>query len=194
MRDFSAPRWPIRPAFRFIDIAAQSGLIVPNTFGGKEKKDVILESMGTGAAIFDYDGDGANDIFLANGTVLDSHAPGTRSQLYRNNGHGHFTEERAPRTGLTRSGWAQAACVGDIDNDGHPDLLVTYYGHNSLYRNNGDGTFSDITARAGLPVTGTRWGSGCAFIDYDRDVAAGYFCGQRCGPGFRPPGRRRGSR
>jgi hypothetical protein len=156
------------PAFRFIDVAGQSGLTVPNSFGGKEKKDLILESMGTGAAIFDYDGDGANDIFVANGTVLDPHAPATRSQLYRNDGHGHFTEVSA-KAGLTRSGWAQAACVGDIDNDGHPDLLVTYYGHNSLYRNNGDGTFSDVTARAGLPVTGTRWGSGCAFIDYDRD-------------------------
>ena len=70
---------------------------------------------------------------------------------------------------MTRTGWAQAACVGDIDNDGHPDLFVTYYGHNSLYRNLGNGKFQDITARAGLPVTGTRWGSGCALLDYDRD-------------------------
>ena len=59
--------------------------------------------------------------------------------------------------------------MGDIDNDGHPDLFVTYYGHNSLYRNLGNGKFEDITAQAGLPVTGTRWGSGCALIDYDRD-------------------------
>ena len=80
--------WPTRPAIRFIDIAAQAGLTIPNTFGGKDKKDYILESTGTGAAIFDYDGDGANDVFIANGTTLDPNAPPTRSQLYRNDGKG----------------------------------------------------------------------------------------------------------
>ena len=155
-------------AIRFIDIAAQAGLTTPITFGGKDKKDYILESTGTGAAIFDYDGDGANDVFIANGTTLDPNAPPTRSLLYRNDGKGHFTEV-GQQSGLTRSGWAQAACVGDFDNDGHPDLLVTYYGHNSLYRNGTGGKFADVTAPAGLPVTGTRWGSGCAFVDYDRD-------------------------
>jgi hypothetical protein len=149
------------PSVHFIDIAAKSGLTVPNTFGGKDKKDSILESTGTGVAIFDFDGDGANDVFIANG-------PPSRSELYKNDGAGHFTEV-GRQAGLTRTGWAQAACVGDIDNDGHPDLLVTYYGHNTLYRNLGNGKFQDITEHAGLPVTGTRWGSGCAFIDYDRD-------------------------
>ena len=149
------------PSVNFLDIAAPSGLTVPNTFGGKETKESILESTGTGVAIFDFNGDGANDVFIANG-------PPSRSELYRNDGNGHFTEV-GREAGLTRSGWAQAACVGDIDNDGHPDLLVTYYGHNSLYRNLGNGKFEDITERAGLPGTGTRWGSGCAFIDYDRD-------------------------
>jgi enediyne biosynthesis protein E4 len=149
------------PSVNFIDIAAQSGLTVTNSFGGKDTKQSILESTGTGAAIFDFDGDGANDIFVANG-------PPSRSELYKNDGSGHFTEV-GQQAGLTRSGWAQAACVGDIDNDGHPDLFVTYYGHNTLYRNLGHGTFEDITAKAGLPVTGTRWGSGCAFLDYDRD-------------------------
>ena len=149
------------PAIRFIDIAAQSGLTVPNTFGGRDKKDSILESTGTGVAIFDFNGDGANDVFIANG-------PPSHSELYRNDGAGHFTEV-GREAGLTRVGWAQAACAADIDNDGHPDLFVTYYGHNSLYRNLGNGKFEDITERAGLPVTGTRWGSGCALIDYDRD-------------------------
>jgi hypothetical protein len=149
------------PAVHFVDIAAQAGLTIPNTFGGKEKKDSILESTGTGAAIFDFDGDGANDIFIANG-------PPSRSQLYKNDGSGHFTEV-GQQAGLTRTGWAQAACVGDFDNDGHPDLFVTYYGHNTLYRNLGNGKFQDITEKAGLPVTGMRWGSGCAFLDYDRD-------------------------
>jgi hypothetical protein len=73
------------PVVRFVDIAAQSGLTIPNTFGGKDKKDSILESTGTGVAIFDFDGDGANDIFIANG-------PPSRSQLYKNDGKGHFTE------------------------------------------------------------------------------------------------------
>jgi hypothetical protein len=149
------------PAIRFIDIAKQSGLTVPNTFGGKDKKESILESTGTGVAIFDFDGDGANDVFIANG-------PPSHSELYRNDGKGRFTEVAA-RAGLTRSGWAQAVCVGDIDNDGHPDLLVTYFGNNSLYRNLGSGKFQDITKRAGLPADGNRWGSGCAFVDYDRD-------------------------
>src|ERR1700676_2448492 len=125
------------PAVHFVDIAAQAGLTIPNTSGGREKKDSILESTGTGAAIFDFDSDGANDIFIANG-------PPSRSQLYRNDGAGHFTDV-SREAGLTRVGWAQAACVGDIDNDRHPDLFVTYFGHNTLYRNLGNGKFSDIT-------------------------------------------------
>jgi len=149
------------PDLHFLDLAARSGLTVPNTFGGITKKDSILESTGTGVAIFDFDNDGFNDIFIANG-------PPNRSQLYRNDGAGHFTEV-ALQAGLTRTGWAQAACAGDIDNDGRTDLFVTYYGHNSLYRNLGNGKFEDVTARAGLPVDGNRWGSGCALIDYDRD-------------------------
>src|SRR3954453_2439000 len=156
------------PALRFVDIAAQSGLTIPNTFGGKERKDYIIEGTGTGAAIFDYNGDGANDVFIANGTVFTPGAPPTHSQLYRNDGKGNFTEV-GRQAGFTRTGWAQATCVGDFDNDGKPDLFVTYYGPNSLYRNRGDGTFADITAAAGLPVSGTRWGSGCAFVDYDGD-------------------------
>jgi enediyne biosynthesis protein E4 len=161
-------------SIRFIDVAAASGLTAPNTFGGRETKQYILESTGTGAAIFDYNGDGANDVFIANGTTLDSinknarNAPPTRSQLYRNDGKGRFTEV-GREAGLTRTGWAQAACAGDFDNDGYPDLLVTYYGHNSLYRSLGNGKFADVTEPAGIPVTGTRWGSGCAFVDYDRD-------------------------
>jgi hypothetical protein len=154
---------------RFVDVAAQSGLTVPNTFGGKLKKDYILEATGNGAAIFDYDGDGAQDIFIANGTRLGVEgSTATPSQLYHNDGKGHFSEVGA-QAGLTRTGWAQAACAGDFDNDGKPDLLVTYYGHNSLYRNLGNGKFKDITEEAHLPVTGTRWGAGCALLDYDND-------------------------
>ncbi len=152
----------------FVDRANQFGIAVPNTFGGKEHKESILESTGTGVAIFDYDGDGAEDVFIANGITMEPNSSASPSQLYHNDGKGHFTEVAA-EAGLSRTGWAQAACAGDFDNDGHPDLLVTYYGRNVLYRNLGNGKFQDVTASANLPVTGIRWGSGCAFLDYDRD-------------------------
>lgn len=153
-----------------MDVAEPAGLTVPNTFGGRLKKDYILETTGNGVAIFDFDGDGRNDIFIANGTTLEGPpaAGASYSQLYRNDGEGRFTEV-AGQAGLTRQGWAQAVCVGDYDNDGRPDLLITYYGHNALYKNIGNGKFTDVTAAAGLPVTGIRWGAGCSFLDYDRD-------------------------
>ena len=152
----------------FVDESSRSGITVRNTFGGTQHKDSILESTGTGVVIFDYDGDGAQDVFIANGVSTDPKAPVAPSQLYRNDGKGHFTEVAAT-AGLTRTGWAQAACAGDFDNDGNTDLVVTYYGTNVLYRNLGNGKFEDVTAKAHLPVTGVRWGSACAFLDYDRD-------------------------
>src|SRR6185437_7670334 len=160
-------------AFRadFHDIAGPSGLTGKNVFGGIDKKNYILETTGNGAAIFDYDGDGRNDIFIANGITFQSreHAgAASLPQLYHNEGNGHF-KNVAAQAGFTKTGWAQGVCVGDYDNDGHPDLLVTYYGHNVLYRNRGDGTFEDVTEKAKLPVTGIRYGSGCSFVDYDRD-------------------------
>jgi hypothetical protein len=88
--------------------------------------------------------------------------------LYHNDGNGHFTE-MGRRAGITQEGWGQGVCVADYDNDGHPDMLVTYYGHNILYHNLGNGKFEDVTAAAKLPTSGTRWGTGCAFVDYDRD-------------------------
>jgi hypothetical protein len=87
--------------------------------------------------------------------------------LYRNEGSMRF-REMAVEAGLKGAGWAQAACAADTDNDGDSDLLVTYYGFNRLFRNQG-GRFEDVTQTAGLPVEGTRWGSGCAWLDYDRD-------------------------
>jgi hypothetical protein len=155
---------------QFADVSQSAGLTAPNTFGGRLKKDYILETTGNGAAIFDYDGDGSNDILIANGTLLDGVAPPSTAHLhlYRNDGTGHFTEA-ARQAGLTQEGWGQGICVGDYDNDGWPDVLVTYYGHNVLYHNLGNGKFADVTRVAGLPVEGTRWGSGCTFLDYDRD-------------------------
>jgi len=152
----------------FRDIANEANLSVANVYGGTSRKDYILETTGNGVAIFDYDGDGANDVFIGNGTTLDAKGRGTPSQLYHNDGSGHFTDVAA-RAGITRTGWAQAVCAGDFDNDGRTDLLVTYYGQNALYRNSGNGRFEDVSGRAGLETAKTRWGSGCTFVDYDRD-------------------------
>ena len=157
-------------AIRLVDIAAPSGLVLPNTYGGKDKKTYILESTGNGAAIFDYDGDGANDILIPNGTTLDGptkDAPRT-VHLYHNDGHGKFSE-RSREAGFTVEGWAQGVCVGDYNNDGKPDVLITYYGHNRLYRNLGNGKFADATSEARLPASGVRFSAGCSFVDYDRD-------------------------
>lgn len=151
----------------FIDVAAEAGLTGTNTFGGRERKDYILETTGNGAAIFDANNDGANDIFVANGTTLGPKNPGRLPHFYINDGSGGF-REAAERSGFTREGWGQGVCAGDYDNDGYTDLFVTYYGHNVLYRNR-EARFQDVTAAARLPVSGTRWGSGCAFLDYDRD-------------------------
>ena len=89
------------------------------------------------------------------------------SHLYRNRGDGTF-EDVTVTAGLALAGWGQGACAGDYDNDGFDDLYVTFWGQNRLFRNRGNGTFEDVTASAGL-VTKTRWGAGCAFVDYDRD-------------------------
>ncbi len=157
-------------SIRLVDVAPVSGITLSNTFGGKETKTYILESTGNGVAIFDFDGDGANDILFANGTTLEGpkNGPKRTLQLYHNDGHGKFSEV-SREAGFTVEGWAQGVCVGDYNNDGKPDLLVTYYGHNRLYRNLGNGRFADATAEAHLPVTGIRYGSGCTFLDYDRD-------------------------
>src|SRR6266478_3711426 len=120
----------------FIDIASTAGLSASNVFGGKESSTYILESTGTGAAIFDYDNDGWPDIFLVNGTRLDGFdtksAP--TSHLYRNNHDGTFTDV-TEKAGLLASGWGQGACVGDYDNDGWDgqlDLVVANYANFEL--------------------------------------------------------------
>src|SRR5260370_20451003 len=117
----------------FEDTAPSSGLTVPNTSGGKARKDYILETTGNGVAILDYDGDGAEDIFIANGTTLQRSGAGKHlPQLYHNDGHGHFTEA-GENAGFTVEAWGQGVCVGDYDNDGWPALLGSCYGHNSIY-------------------------------------------------------------
>ena len=154
----------------FTDEAKKSGLTMQNVFGGVDTKQYIIETTGTGVAIFDYDNDGWPDIFLVNGRTLDL-LPGTQqptNRLYHNNHDGTFTDV-TERSGLAHTGWGQGVCVGDYDNDGFDDLYVTYYGKNVLYHNNRDGTFTAASEKAGVAGTGKAWGSGCAFVDYDRD-------------------------
>jgi enediyne biosynthesis protein E4 len=164
--------WPV--AFR--DVAAQAGLTFPSIYGGLERKRFIIETNGAGTAWLDADGDGWMDAVVLGGTRLAGGerredpriaTQGPTTRFYRNNRDGTFTD-RTRESGLGRTAWASAVCAGDIDNDGAVDLLVTAYGTNVLYRNHA-GRFDDVTARAGLPTTGVRWGSGCSFIDYDRD-------------------------
>ena len=158
------------PLAHFTDIAKKAGLADPIIFGGVDTKKYIIETTGTGVAIFDYDNDGWPDIFIVNGTSLDA-LPSRKAptnHLYHNNHDGTFTDV-TQKAGLVHTGWGQGVCVGDYDNDGWEDLYVTYYGRNILYHNNGDGTFSDVSEKAGVAGSGKSWGNGCAFVDYDRD-------------------------
>jgi hypothetical protein len=152
----------------FTDVALQAGLIQPVIYGETDKKSVIYETVGCGAAFLDYDNDGWLDIFLLSGTRLDGPPAGTTNRLYKNNRDGTFKDVTA-EAGLVRTGWACSVTVGDYNNDGYEDIFVTYYGQNVLYRNNGNGTFTDVTAAAGLIQGKSRWGAGCTFLDYDRD-------------------------
>ena len=153
----------------FTDIAEKAGLAVTNVFGGLDSKKYIIETTGTGVAIFDYDNDGWPDIFIVNGTTLEGFPTGKSptNQLYRNNHDGTFSDVTL-KAGLAASGWGQGVCVGDYDNDGWEDLYVTYYGKNRLYHND-QGVFKEVGEPAGAAGSGKAWGSGCAFVDYDRD-------------------------
>jgi enediyne biosynthesis protein E4 len=159
-----------KPIAHFTDIAQKAGLTTPVIFGGENTKKYIIETTGTGVAIFDYDNDGWPDIFVVNGMTLEGLPTGKAptSHLYRNNHDGTFADV-TEKAGMTHTGWGQGVCVGDYDNDGWEDLYVTYYGKNVLYHNNGDGTFTDVSEKAHVAGTGKAWGTGCAFVDYDRD-------------------------
>jgi hypothetical protein len=159
-----------KPLAYFTDVAKEAGLTMMNVFGGVDTKKYIIETTGTGVAILDYDNDGWPDIFIVNGTKLEGFPAGKAptNHLYRNNHDGTFTDV-TEKAGLARTGWGQGVCVGDYDNDGWEDLYVTYYGKNVLYRNNGNGTFTDVSDKAGVSGSGKAWGTGCAFVDYDRD-------------------------
>jgi enediyne biosynthesis protein E4 len=172
--DQPAPhQWPVT----FTDVAERAGLKAPSIYGGVDRKRFIIETNGAGVAFVDVDNDGWIDALVLGGTRLKEgtrenetypSGPPPAARLYRNNHDGTFSDITA-RSGLRASGWLSSVCAGDYDNDGRIDLFITSYGENALYHNAGDGRFEDVTARAGLPTGGTRWGSGCTFVDYDRD-------------------------
>ena len=163
-KSYPGPAW-------FVNVAPQAGLHMLNVNGDAAAKKYIIETTGSGVAIIDYNHDGWPDILLLNGRTLDgepSPEPNPTSHLYRNNRDGTFTDVTA-EAGLTATGWAQGACVGDYDNDGFDDIYITYYGKNRLYHNQRNGTFKEVAGPAGVAGDGKAWGTGCAFVDYDRD-------------------------
>jgi hypothetical protein len=139
-------------------------------------KKYLLETMGSGVAVFDYDNDGRLDIFFANGapladptpkgTIPKKDGPQYWNRLYHQKGDGTF-EDVTEHAGLAGIGYSTGVAVGDYDNDGFEDLYVGGYGHSTLYHNNGDGTFTDVTAGAG--VAGSGWMTSAAWVDYDND-------------------------
>lgn len=153
--------------FHFTDVTAQAGIEFVHENGASPKK-LLMETFGSGLAWIDFDGDGWLDLFFVNGAKVADGTPSPGNVLYRNLGNGKF-EDVTKQAGV--AGYGQAgtgAAVGDIDGDGLPDLLVTNYGPNILYRNNGDGTFSDWTEKTGVSG-GEYWSSSAGFFDYDLD-------------------------
>lgn len=169
-RLFSAPQ-TAPTEIKFVNVAGPARIASKTLYGEERRNKYLLETTGSGAAFFDYDNDNRLDVFLVNGTRLEklpAGEPAPTNRLYRNNGDGTFADV-TEKAKLVRTGWGQGACVGDYDNDGDEDLFVSYFGANALYRNNGDGTFTEQAEKAGVAKNRTRWGSGAAFVDYDRD-------------------------
>ena len=152
---------------QFVDVTQEAGIYWKHTDGRSGQK-YFMETLGSGAAFFDYDADGDPDLYFVNGAPLPGYVPEETPAncLYRNNGDGTFTDV-TEQAGVGDTGYGHGCAVGDYNNDGKLDLYVTNYGTNRLYRNNGDGTFTDVAEVAG--VTEPRWSSSCAFADYDRD-------------------------
>jgi hypothetical protein len=159
----------------FVDVTAKLGIHFKHEASPTSRK-YLLETMGSGVALFDYDNDGRLDIFLGNGAEIDDPTPaGTLpkksspkywNRLFHQKIDGTF-EDVTEKAGLAGVGYTTGVAVGDYDNDGFEDLFVAGYGRNTLYHNNGNGTFSDVTASAG--VEGSGWSTSAAWVDYDND-------------------------
>ena len=153
----------------FQDVAEKAGLTRWRHVMGTPAKTYILETVGSGVALLDYDNDGWLDIYLVNGSTykaLNGAEPAPHAALFHNNHDGTFTDAAA-KAGVTNDRWGFGAAVGDYDNDGWPDLYVTNFGKNRLYHNNHDGTFTDVAEKAGVALG--NWSTGPAFGDYDGD-------------------------
>ncbi len=152
----------------FTDVTPASGLTLRNVNGDVTAKPTILESLGQGAAAFDFDGDGLLDLFVCNGDTFHDQPAGAtpRCALYRQDRPWHFTDV-SESAHVELRGWYQGAWAADYDGDGRTDLFLTAFGTSKLLRNKGDGTFEDVTDRTGTGLKG--WSSGAAFFDADGD-------------------------
>ncbi len=163
---------------QFTDVTQASGVAFTHANSATSNK-YLVETMGGGVALFDYDNDGRLDVFFTNGAKIDDPMPEGKApdksaatfwnRLYHQNADGTFTDvtEKAGLTGMPQNRYGMGVAVGDYDNDGFEDLYVTNYGANTLYHNNGDGTFTDVTARAGVAASG--WSASAGFFDFDND-------------------------
>lgn len=153
----------------FEDIASQAGLTSWHHTVGTPAKQYIIESLGSGVGLLDYDNDGWLDIYLVNGSTYDALSGKTtppHAALFHNNHDGTFTDVSA-KAGVQNDRWGVGVAVADYDNDGWPDLYVTNFGANRLYHNNHDGTFTDVAEKAGVALG--NWSTGPTWGDYDGD-------------------------
>src|SRR5690349_14147649 len=169
------PRQAAPSSGKFVDVATSLGVEFKHAAPHTSKK-YLLETMGAGVALFDYDNDGRLDLFVVNGAEINDPSPNGFipektgpvywNRLYHQKPDGTF-EDVTEKAGLKGAGYGMGVAVGDYDNDGFEDLFVTGYGGNHLYHNNGNGTFTDVTDKAGVGVGG--WSTSAAWVDLDSD-------------------------